>query len=53
MPEQPGLSFTGRGFGVRIGVPFGESLAEALKTAAADCVNACPTGALAFRDGPR
>ncbi len=48
--EQPGLSFMGRGFAVRIGVPFGESLADALKTAAADCVNACPTGALAFKD---
>ena len=51
--EQPGLSFTGRGFDVRIGVPFGESLADALKTSAADCVNACPTGALAFKDGAR
>ena len=48
--ERPGLSFTGRGYDVRMGVPFGDSLAEALKTATADCVNACPTGALAFKD---
>jgi hypothetical protein len=38
------------GSDVRVGVAFGGSLAEALGKSAADCVAACPTGALAFRD---
>lgn len=46
--EEPlGLTFIGRGFDVRVGVPFGESLEQGLQTVAADCVSACPTGALA------
>ena len=48
--EKTGLTFLGRGFDVRVGVPFGGSLAEALGSSAADCVAACPTGALAFKD---
>ena len=48
--ERLGLTFVGRGFDVRVAVPFDESLAEGLKAAAADCVAACPTAALAFRD---
>ncbi|MEN6574877.1 MAG: 2Fe-2S iron-sulfur cluster-binding protein [Phycisphaerales bacterium] len=48
--EKLGLTFVGRGFDVRVAVPFGESLAEGLRVAAAECVRACPTGALAFRD---
>ncbi|MCX5646252.1 MAG: FAD-dependent oxidoreductase [Phycisphaerae bacterium] len=51
--EKLGLAFVGRGFDVRVAVPFDESLAEGLKVAAAQCVQACPTGALAFRDGHR
>jgi len=47
--EKLGLTFIGRGFDVRVAVPFGESLAEGLKIAAAECVKACPTGALAFK----
>jgi ferredoxin len=47
--EKLGLSFVGRGFDVRVAVPFGDSLAEGLKIAAAECVKACPTGALAFK----
>jgi len=47
--EPLGLSYIGRGFDVRISVPFSENLAEALKKAAAECVNACPTGAMAFK----
>jgi NADH dehydrogenase/NADH:ubiquinone oxidoreductase subunit G len=35
---------------VRVAVPFNESLAEGLRLAAAQCVAACPTGALAFKD---
>ncbi|HSW01997.1 MAG TPA: FAD-dependent oxidoreductase [Sedimentisphaerales bacterium] len=47
--EKLGLAFVGRGFDVRVAVPFGGSLAEGLEVAAAECVEACPTGALAFK----
>ncbi len=47
--EPLGLTFIGRGFDIRVAVPFGRSLAEALGKAAAECVAACPTGALAFK----
>jgi ferredoxin len=68
--ERPGLTFVGRGFDVRVAVPFspatcGQGLPPAqvrglttltLKTAARQCVAACPTGALFSRrrhgDGP-
>ena len=43
-----GLAFIGCGFNVRVGVPFDEPLDAALRSLAADCVAACPTGALAF-----
>ncbi|MHC4560484.1 MAG: FAD-dependent oxidoreductase [Planctomycetota bacterium] len=46
--EELGLSFIGRGFDVRVAVPFDRSIAQALKRSAAKCVAACPTGALAF-----
>jgi len=48
--EPLGLTFVGRGFDVRVGVPFDGSLAEALRKTAAECARACPTGALAFSD---
>ncbi len=44
--EPLGLAFIGRGFDVRVGVPFGESLQTGLTQTAAECVAACPTGAL-------
>ena len=47
--ENLGLTFIGRGFDVRVAVPFGRSIADALKQSADQCVKACPTGALAFR----
>lgn len=47
--EALGLTFVGRGFDLRIGVPLGESLAQALTHTARDVVEACPTGALAWR----
>jgi len=31
-------------------VPFDRTIAEGLKNAAAKCVSACPTGALAFKE---
>lgn len=48
--EPLGLSFVGRGFDVRVGVPFNRSMEEALGKVAAECVAACPTAALAFKD---
>ena len=47
--EPLGLTFVGRGFDVRVAVPFEATLAEGLREAAAACVAACPTGALAFK----
>ncbi len=44
--EEFGLSFIGRGFDVRIGVPFNESLAAGLRKTALLVAEACPTGAL-------
>jgi NADPH-dependent glutamate synthase beta subunit-like oxidoreductase/ferredoxin len=46
--EELGLTFVGRGFDVRVAVPFERSIADGLKQSAAKCVTACPTGALAF-----
>ncbi len=51
MGEELGLTFIGRGFDVRVGVPFDAPLKDALRQAAQRCVQECPTGALAFRDG--
>jgi len=48
--EQYGLAFVGRGFNVRVVVPMGRTLSEGLAKAAAECVAACPTGALAMRE---
>jgi ferredoxin len=48
--ESLGLTYIGRGFDVRISVPFNETIAEALKRTAEACVNACPTGAMAFKN---
>lgn len=47
--EPLGLTFIGRGFDVRVGVPFDRSMQEALGRVARQCVEACPTAALAFR----
>jgi ferredoxin len=47
--EALGLTFIGRGFNVRVAVPFDESVARALKEAARDCVEICPTGALSYK----
>jgi len=48
--EPLGLAFVGRGFDVRVAAPFNQTIADALQKAAQDCVKACPTGALAFKD---
>ena len=47
--EPIGLTFAGRGFDVRISVPFNETINEALTNSAGKCVEACPTGALALK----
>jgi ferredoxin len=48
MAEPLGLTFVGRGFDVKVGGPFDESLAESLTVAAEECVAACPTAALSW-----
>jgi len=48
--EALGLTFIGRGFSAKVAVPFGETLEQGLQQAARECVETCPTGALAFRD---
>ena len=47
--EPLGLTFIGRGFDVRVAVPFDRSIAEGLQLVARRCVEACPTGALVLR----
>lgn len=49
--EHLGLTFIGRGFDVKVGVPFQESMADALKNTAEECVAACPTGAIGMKAG--
>jgi hypothetical protein len=44
-----GFTYIGRGFDVRIGIPFDETLASELKETAIEIAKACPTGALAER----
>ncbi len=47
--EPLGLTFIGRGFAVKVGVPFNRTIEEGLQKVAEECVEACPTGALAFK----
>ncbi len=47
--ERLGLTFVGRGFDVRVAAPFDNSIAEGLAGTAVKCVQACPTGSLAFK----
>jgi ferredoxin len=46
--EPLGLTFVGRGFDVRLDVPFRHEMDEAMSKVAAQCIEACPTGALMF-----
>jgi ferredoxin len=48
--EALGLAFVGRGFTVRVAVPFNDELAAGLRETAGQCVAACPTGALAWKE---
>lgn len=44
--EKYGFTYIGRGFDVEIGIPFNESIYEALQTIAEKVADECPTGAL-------
>nr|WP_320119789.1 FAD-dependent oxidoreductase [uncultured Marinifilum sp.] len=47
--EKTGFTNIGRGFAVKVAVPFNQHLSQALKFAAKECAEACPTGALSLR----
>jgi ferredoxin len=47
--ELTGLTYVGRGFDVRIDIPFDQNLRVAITHTAVKCVEACPTGALALK----
>lgn len=47
--EKLGLTFIGRGFDVKVAVPFNQSIKDGLTKTAHEVVKACPTGALAFK----
>jgi NADPH-dependent glutamate synthase beta subunit-like oxidoreductase len=46
--EEFGFTFIGRGFDVKVGVPFNESVQKGLEKTATIVAKACPTGALAM-----
>ncbi len=46
---QSGLAFRGRGYETRIVAPSGFTIGSAIQKNAAECIRACPTGALYFR----
>jgi NADH dehydrogenase/NADH:ubiquinone oxidoreductase subunit G len=47
--EKFGLTYIGRGFDIRVGIPFNETLDAALTDTAALVAERCPTGALSKR----
>ncbi len=47
--EELGFTFVGRGFDIKVAVPFDGPLAAALTRAAKQCAEACPSGALGLR----
>jgi len=48
--EELGLTFIGRGFDVRVGIPFNETLGKSLVKTARKVAEACPTGALSLKE---
>ena len=48
--EKLGLTFIGRGFDVKVAVPFDRTIAEGLIQVGCKCVEVCPTAALALKD---
>ena len=51
--EKYGLTFVDRGFDVRVEAPLGVPLSQGLEKVAGECVAACPTGALSWKDRDR
>ncbi|MDR3709135.1 MAG: 2Fe-2S iron-sulfur cluster-binding protein [Capsulimonadaceae bacterium] len=49
--EETGVSFQGRGFGIRVASSTSGSLADGLRRTARECALACPTGALTLKEG--
>lgn len=45
-----GLTYIGRGFDVKIDIPFSDRLENALNTTALKCAGLCPTGAISERE---
>jgi len=48
--EPIGVTFKGRGYALRIDLPFASSNPRGLDRSAAECIHACPTGALSATD---
>jgi len=48
--ELTGLTFVGRGFDVKVNVPFSKSLDEALTKTAIKCAEECPTAAISIKN---
>ena len=48
--ESLGLTFIGRGFNIKVGVPLKQDIYEGIELSAFECAESCPTGALAFKD---
>ncbi len=48
--ELIGFTFIGRGFDVRVDIPFNKELSDALILTAYECANACPTGAISIKN---
>jgi len=48
--EPLGLSFTGRGFGVKVSPPLGADISQSLQKCAVEVCQACPTGALTLKE---
>jgi ferredoxin len=48
--EPLGLTFIGRGFDVKVAVPFNREIEAGLRKVGEECVQYCPTGALTFAE---
>lgn len=48
--EKLGLTFIGRGFEVRVAVPFGGTIDDGLRQAGEEAARMCPTGAISLGD---
>jgi len=44
--EKHGMTYIGRGFNVRVSLPFGRKFDKVLEEAAEECAKSCPTGAI-------